>query len=115
AWLTDGIRERRLELNQVGALVHVVPEGLLLVSPRIFKVYAGTDPESGRHWEYVQRRLLRKRWHRVHARGRGIFEYQVSGERKTSRLKGIVLTDPTTRLNLPLPEANRHLTRVTPL
>lgn len=93
AWLSDGVSAGRLQLNQVNSLLHVVPEGLLVVSPRAFKGYAGEG--EGRNWEYVQRRFVRLRWHRVHAQGKSIFEYEVRGERKTSVLKGMVVSDPS--------------------
>lgn len=113
AWLSAGVNSGRLQLNQVNSLLHVVPEGLLLVSPKVFKVYAGDA--DGRNWEYVQRRFVRRRWHRVHAAGKNIFEYEVKGDRKSSRLKGIVVSDAGARLGLSLPAANPHLTRVSAL
>lgn len=113
AWLRAGVNSGRLQLNQVNSLLHVVPEGLLLVSPKVFKVYAGDA--DGRNWEYVQRRFVRRRWHRVHAAGKNIFEYEVKGDRKSSRLKGIVVSEAGVRLGISLPEANPHLSRMSAL
>jgi hypothetical protein len=93
-------------------LLHVVPEGLLLVLPRLFRTYAERSVARP-DWQYVQRRFLRLRWHRHDASGRGIFTYEVKGNRKTSQLKGIVVADPTTRFAITLPDPNPHLDRLT--
>ncbi|MGE0679793.1 MAG: MobH family relaxase, partial [Candidatus Binatia bacterium] len=37
AWIKEGLRSGRLPINTVNARLHTVPEGLLLVSPGIFK------------------------------------------------------------------------------
>lgn len=40
AWLQQGLADGTLPVNVAGALVHFVPEGMLLVSPRIFREFA---------------------------------------------------------------------------
>jgi integrating conjugative element relaxase (TIGR03760 family) len=112
-WLQQGIESGRLVLNQPNSLLHVVDEGLLIVSPRTFRVYAADG--EGRNWEYVQRRFVRLRWNRWTQAGKGIFEYAVVGERKSSRLKGLVISDAERRFELSLPKPNPHLSRVSAL
>jgi integrating conjugative element relaxase (TIGR03760 family) len=109
-WVRDGLASGRLRPNRVNALLHVVPEGLLIVSPKAFKVYA--DEGEGRNWEYVQRRFVRLRWHRFDADRKGILTYEVRGDRKSGRLKGLVVRDPEGRLGVSLPEPNPCLIRL---
>lgn len=40
AWLKEGLGDGTLPANRAGALVHFVDEGMLLVSPRIFREFA---------------------------------------------------------------------------
>ena len=40
-WLADGLTDGSIAVNQRGAPVHFVPQGMLLVSPAIFRDYAG--------------------------------------------------------------------------
>ena len=50
AWLQQGLADGTLPVNVAGALIHFVPEGMLLVSPRIFREFAmrfGDDGDSG--------------------------------------------------------------------
>ncbi|MBK9349927.1 MAG: DNA-binding domain-containing protein [Sulfuritalea sp.] len=47
AWLQQGLADGTLPVNVAGALVHFVPEGMLLVSPRIFREFATRFGEDG--------------------------------------------------------------------
>ena len=40
-WLADGLADGSIVVNQSGAPVHFVAQGMLLVSPAIFRDYAG--------------------------------------------------------------------------
>ena len=46
-WLQQGLSDGTLRVNQAGALVHFVDEGMLLVSPRIFREFAKNFGEVG--------------------------------------------------------------------
>lgn len=47
AWLQQGLGSGELAYNESDAVVHFVAEGMLLVSPRAFKVYLETNPFIG--------------------------------------------------------------------
>ena len=47
-WVQEGLASGRLRFNESGAVVHFVPEGMLLVSPRIFREFAKIHGEDGR-------------------------------------------------------------------
>jgi hypothetical protein len=105
AWLQQGLADGTLPVNVAGALVHFVPEGMLLVSPRIFREFAtrfgddsngpapaAGDPDIGKS---IQRQFLRAGWHRRAGKGVNMLSYQVMrGERTVSQLSGVVIPNP---------------------
>jgi len=105
AWLQQGLADGTLPVNVAGALVHFVPEGMLLVSPRIFREFAtrfgddsngpapaAGDPDTGKS---IQRQFLRAGWHRRAGKGVNMLSYQVvRGERAVSQLSGVVIPNP---------------------
>lgn len=66
AWVQDGVASGALPYNESKARVHFVPEGMLLVTPGIFKDYAAAHPDvieveptddakTPERWKVVQR------------------------------------------------------------
>ena len=122
AWLQQGLADGTLPVNAAGALVHFVPEGMLLVSPRIFREFAtrfgddsngpapaAGDPDIGKS---IQRQFLRAGWHRRAGKGVNMLSYQVvRGERAVSQLSGVVIPNPE-RFIHPVPAINPVLTRL---
>ncbi|MDZ7840998.1 MAG: MobH family relaxase [Gammaproteobacteria bacterium] len=90
-WLRDGVESQRIPVNTVNARVHVVPEGVLLVSPGIFKDFAAQHP--AKDWSHVQKRCQKLKVHRKTETGTNIHRYQVAGGRKRSAINGLLLTD----------------------
>ena len=114
AWLRDNLAKGLLEVNTPSGRVHRVAEGLLLISPGIFKDYRDPNPEAS--WQQVQRRFSRLKLHRKRADGTNIHAYDVLGEksRKRSVVKGYLLPNGTWEEVFPgleLPEPNDHLRR----
>lgn len=104
-WLRDGLSTAKLKINVADARVHMVPEGLLLVSPGIFRDFAGVEG-----WEAAQKRLLKLKRHLKRPDSTNIWTYRVVGEKKQSALlKGVVIPNPGEALGLQLPGANKHL------
>ncbi|WP_050798789.1 MobH family relaxase [endosymbiont of Riftia pachyptila] len=104
-WLKEGLASGALLINAVNARVHVVPEGLLLVSPGIFKDF---DREN---WTPVQKRFQKLKLHKRTPQATNIWSYQVKGDRKQSRINGLLITEPEQVLGLQLPPPNPHLTQ----
>lgn len=114
-WLRQGLAERSIRANQSGAFIHFVAEGMLLVSPRIFREFARQFPEAfdGDQTDVsgdtdigkpIQRQLLRAGWHVRADKGVNILTYQVMrGDRVVSRLSGIVISDPGRFIDTVLP------------
>ena len=104
AWLHDGLLKDKFETNSVNARIHSVKEGLLLVSPGIFKDYDKTN------WQHVQKRFQKLKLHRKTAQGTNIYTYQVTGKRNKSRIKGFLIEEPNTVFaGIKLPSPNPHL------
>lgn len=107
-WIAEGIASGRLKLNTAEARIHMTAEGLLLVSPGIFRDFGGVDG-----WLGAQKRLLKLKAHRKNPDGTNIWTYRVVGERRSSaQLKGILIEDAGAKLGLRLPDPNPHLIHV---
>jgi len=99
-WLREGIEGRMLEINTPNARLHVLPEGLALVSPGIFRDF---DPTR---WKQVQKRFQRLRRHRKRADGTNIWNCRVAKSRKESVIRVFLLPEPEASLGVALPSAN---------
>ncbi|MFN2348849.1 MAG: MobH family relaxase [Thioalkalivibrio sp.] len=90
AWLINEVAHRRLSINQSAARLHVVDEGLLLVSPGIFKDYV-SKVATDNSWEYVQKRFLKLKQNVKCDNGTNIHRYAIQGDRHTSHIKGVLI------------------------
>ena len=102
-WLTDGLASGVLQVNSTKASVHVVDSGLLLVSPAVFRVFAGEN------WRHVQKRFLKRKLTERAANGENIFHYLLESERGERTIKGMLIRDPEEKLGVSLPEGNPRL------
>jgi integrating conjugative element relaxase (TIGR03760 family) len=120
-WVREGLASGELRFNESGAMIHFVPEGMLIVSPRIFREFAKVHGEDGRGTpdveeeaqagKGIQRQLLRAAWHLRADKGVNILTYQVvRGGRAISQLSGVVIEEPGRFVN-PVPPANSVLVR----
>lgn len=123
-WVRRGISGGALRVNVAGALVHFVDEGMLLVSPGIFREFADRygavghggalagavgEPDIGL---FIQRQVLRAGWHLRTDQGVNFLTYQVMrGKRVVSRLSGVVIPNPV-RFVDPVPPVNPLLVRL---
>ncbi len=106
-WLTTGVKTGKLEINNAKAMVHTVPEGLLIVSPRIFRVFAQS---VGADYKKVQSKFQRLKINKKTEQGQNIWTYDIKGDRKSSTVKGMIIMNPEKDLGLAsLPNSNSHL------
>lgn len=123
-WLQRGLSGGTLRVNVAGALVHFVDDGMLLVSPRIFREFAERYGEDGNGGAltcaagepdiglFIQRQVLRAGWHLRTDQGVNFLTYQVMrGKRVVSRLSGVVIPKPV-RFVDPVPPVNPLLVRL---
>lgn len=105
-WLVSGIKDASIPMNNPGNLVHLVSEGLFIVSPRIFRQF---ESETGRPWAQSQKELQRKKINLKTQRGENIFEYEIiskSGRNSTKKIKGMLIPNPDTKLGIVTNEKN---------
>ncbi|OJX04210.1 MAG: relaxase [Burkholderiales bacterium 70-64] len=115
-WLRQGIRTRKLVINDAKALVHTVAGTAYLVSPGVFQRYAQEHLQVGalarqddvEGWQWVQKRFEKLGLHRKQASGLNIWTCEVTGPRKTRRLHGYLLAAPE-GLFSELPPDNSYL------
>jgi len=123
-WVQRELSGGALSFNVAGALVHFVDEGMLLVSPRIFREFAERYGEDGNGSAltcaagepdiglFIQRQVLRAGWHLRTDQGVNFLTYQVMrGKRAVSRLSGVVIPNPA-RFVDPVPPVNPLLVRL---
>lgn len=102
-WLQQSIAARRLIINDAKALVHTVSDTAYLVSPGVFQRYAQehlqvaalAKQEGQQDWQWVQKRFERLQLHRKQPNGLNIWTCEVTGPRKTRRLHGYLLNEPS--------------------
>ena len=115
SWLREGLHSGSIKLTGRDALVHRVPEGLLLASPAIFRTFLsaqGAEAESADVLKRLQRDVLKAGWHLRGDGGVTLHGYAwCKAGKPVAKLHGIVITAPE-RLVDPLPPVNGALLRV---
>ncbi len=104
-WLIKGIKSDALALNTPKARVHVVDEGLLLVSPAVFQAFAGEQ------WREAQKRFLKRKLSEKTAAGENFFHYVLKTDRGKKTIKGVLIRDAEAKLGVKLPTTNSKLSR----
>ena len=105
-WLQTGLASGEIITNDVRARVHVVPEGVLIVSPAIFKDFAH---HSDHDWNHIQKRFQKLGLHEKTPQGTNIHNYRTTGGRKSATINGLLIQDSTILFPDQLPPPNPHL------
>ncbi len=101
AWLRDGLATGRLAINTPQARIHVIEQGLVLVSPGIFKDF---DPAR---WNHVQKRFQKLKLHQRTHDNMNIWTCKASGARKQALMKVYLISKTkVSELGLTLPPPN---------
>lgn len=104
AWLKQSIEDGTVPINMPEARIHVLPEGLALVSPRIFRDFDSAN------WSHAQKRFQKLKLHQKTSNDENIWTCQVDGGRKQAILKIILIPNATTTLGVELPGSNTAVT-----
>lgn len=119
-WLQQGIADGSLKYNEVSAPVHFVEQGMLLVSPRIFREFAAQFGEMGDGTPSdktpdklglgIQRQVISAGWNAVGPRHSNIFHFSVlkRGGVRVSKLAAVVILQPQHWIS-PVPSANPNI------
>lgn len=102
-WLTNALTSGVLQVNTAKGSVHIVDSGLLLVSPAVFRAFAGEK------WRHVQKRFFKRRMTEKSANGENFFHYLLNSESGQRTIKGLLISDPEEKLGVSLPEVNPRL------
>jgi hypothetical protein len=102
-WLKRSIQSRKLIINDAKALVHTVAGTAYLVSPGVFQRYAQEHPQVTAlakpnklpEWQWMQKQFEKLGMHRKQGNGLNIWTCEVIGPRKSRRLHGYLLSEPT--------------------
>ena len=105
-WLKSGLTSGEIITNDVRARVHVVPEGVLIVSPAIFKDFAY---HSEHDWNHIQKRFQKLGLHEKTPQGTNIHNYRTIGGRKSATINGLLIQDGSILFPDQLPPPNPHL------
>jgi len=108
SWLRAGLASGDIITNDVRARVHVVPEGILIVSPAIFKDFAH---HSNNDWNHTQKRFQKLGLHEKTPQGTNIHSYHTVGGRKTSTVNGLLIRDHSSLFQDTAPNPNPYLSK----
>jgi integrating conjugative element relaxase (TIGR03760 family) len=120
AWVQRGLADGSIAYNETGAMVHFVEAGMLLVSPRVFREFAGLHGESGdgkpselegdKIGTGIQREVIRAGWHLFGPKKVNVLRYQVKRRNGSPGivLSGMVIVNPARFVN-PVPAINQML------
>lgn len=98
-WVARMVRHDKLTINRKDAMVHIVPEGVLLVSPRIFKEFVAFFDLYRRNElvlsaddaaKQVQKRVEKLRQNIKTAKGMSVHSYIINGSNRVSRITGFL-------------------------
>lgn len=110
-WLVNNVQAQHLEINEPNARIHTVAGTAFLVTPGIFMLWLDACGRNvpAEHWREVQKEFQNLNLHRKRKNGLNIWQCAVIGPRRSSRLKGYLLDDPTPLFGDDVPFNNPHL------
>ncbi|MCK4708185.1 MAG: DNA-binding domain-containing protein, partial [Gammaproteobacteria bacterium] len=96
-WIKEGLQERKIQVNNSKALVHVVKEGALIVTPIAFKKFiwenklnsggGNINKQMTRIQDRLKTSMEKKKLHRRTKSGLNIHTYQINSDSKSSKIK----------------------------
>ena len=96
-WIKEGLQERKIQVNNSKALVHIVKEGVLVVTPIAFKKFiwdnklnsdgGNINKQMTRIQDRLKKNMEIKKLHRRTKSGLNIHTYQINGDSKSTKIK----------------------------
>jgi len=118
-WVRCGIRDGKIFTNRSDALIHIVKEGVLLVSPLAFKAFIRKhaflldgkkeDNVTVSLQKKLQLMMSKANLHRQTEKGLNIHAYQINGTNKTATIRGWLLPVGAIYGELKSPGVNKKL------
>lgn len=109
-WLSNGIADGSISINQQQAMTHTIGDNkdLILVSPKIFRVYA---TKRNTDYKEVQRNFQLLGLHTQNAE-KNIWPFKTLTKRNnksSGQLNGMLIKNAEVKLNIRLPPKNSHI------
>jgi hypothetical protein len=115
-WIKEGLQERKIQVNNSKALVHVVKEGVLIVTPIAFKKFiwdnklntsgGNINKQMTRIQDRLKTTMEKKKLHRRTKSGLNIHTYHINGDSKSAKIKCWLLPVKTIFENSKPPSIN---------
>jgi integrating conjugative element relaxase (TIGR03760 family) len=96
-WIKEGLQERKIQVNNSKALVHIVKEGVLIVTPIAFKKFiwdnklnidgGNINKQMTRIQDRLKTNMEKKKLHRRTKSGLNIHTYQINADSKSAKIK----------------------------
>jgi hypothetical protein len=111
-WLQDGVLSGKIKTNAAKARVHVVSEGVIVVTPGIFQDFSEFT-QNKFDWKDTQKKVLKQKLHSRDVKGLNVIKYEVKGQNRMTKINAILFNDPGLIFGDTMPPSqNPHLTRV---
>ena len=116
-WVKRSIRDKNLRVNQAKAQVHIIPKGVILISPFIIQKFClkmgFNEITNGKaSWKIVQARFHKLKLHIKTENHVNIHKFQVKGPNRTTWLSGYLLPFNVIYPNGKHPEFNKVIIHV---
>ena len=118
-WIKEELQERKIQVNNSKALVHVAKEGVLIVTPIAFKKFiwenklnvggGNINKQMTRIQDRLKANMEKKKLHRRTKAGLNIHTYQINGDSKSAKIKCWLLPIKTIFGNSKPPSINSVL------
>lgn len=110
-WVREGIQNHKLIINDNKAKIHTVSGTVFLVTPSIFQRYVQEFPgisngvnQDIEEWRWLQKQFEKLKVHRKRGDGLNIWSCNVQGPRKKATLRGYLIAEPMSLLELMPPD-----------
>ncbi|MCD9114882.1 MobH family relaxase [Pseudomonas alliivorans] len=110
-WVREGIQNHKLIINDSKAKIHTVSGTVFLVTPGIFQRYVQEFPgisngvtQDIEEWRWLQKQFEKLKVHRKRGDGLNIWSCNVQGPRKKATLRGYLIAEPMSLLELMPPD-----------
>lgn len=111
-WLQDGIFSEKIKINAAKARIHIVTDGVIVITPGIFQDFS-KHTDNKYDWKDIQKSVLKKKLHCRDKKGLNVIKYEVKGQSRITKLNAILFSDMTLIFgSTPPPTQNPHLNRI---
>ncbi len=114
-WLQHGVESGKIKTNAAKARVHIVPDGVILITPGIFQDFE-ISTDNKYDWKEVQKLILKKKVHSRDKKGLNVIKYEVKGQNRMTKINAILFNDVKLVFgDTPPLTQNPHLDRISDL